>query len=223
MKNQLSILLLTLAFNATGQGYFQQDVNYTISVTLNDQDHTLSGFETFEYKNNSGLPLDFIYIHVWPNAYRNNKTALAKQLYNMNDMALEFANDEDKGYIDSLHFQVNGEDVKWEFDPEHIDIVKMNLNSVLKPGETIVVTTPFFVKIPSGDISRLGHVGESYQITQWYPKPAVFDQNGWHQMPYLTQGEFYSEYGTFDVSITVPKNYVVGSTGDLQTESEIAF
>jgi hypothetical protein len=223
MKNQLSILLMTLACNAIGQGYFQQDVNYTISVTLNDEDHTLSGFETFEYKNNSGLPLDFIYIHVWPNAYRNNKTALAKQLYNMNDMVLEFANDEDKGYIDSLNFQVNGEDVKWEFDPEHIDIVKMNLNSVLKPGETMVVTTPFFVKIPSGDISRLGHVGESYQITQWYPKPAVFDQNGWHQMPYLTQGEFYSEFGTFDVSITVPKNYVVGSTGDLQTESEIAF
>lgn len=141
----------------------------------------------------------------------------------MNDMGLEFASDDDKGYIDSLNFQVNGEDVKWEYDAEHPDICKVNLNAVLKPGETIVVTTPFKVKIPSGDISRLGHVGESYQITQWYPKPAVFDQNGWHQMPYLTQGEFYSEYGSFDVSITVPENYVVGATGDLRTESEIRF
>lgn len=223
MKNQLSILLVMLALSSFGQGYFQQEVNYTISVTLDDDNHTLSGFDSFEYINKSGYPLDFIYVHVWPNAYKNNKTALAKQLYNMNDMSLEFAEYEDQGFIDSLNFQVNGEDVKWEFDAEHIDIVKINLNSVLKPGEKMVVTTPFFVKIPSGDISRLGHVGESYQITQWYPKPAVFDQNGWHAMPYLTQGEFYSEYGSFDVSITVPKNYVVGATGDLQTESEIAF
>ena len=130
MKNQLSIFLITLACNVIGQGYFQQEVNYTISVTLNDDDHTLSGFESFEYINNSGLPLDFIYIHVWPNAYKNNKTALAKQLYNMNNMVLEFASDEDRGYMDSLHFQVNGEDVKWEFDADHIDIVKVNFLSV---------------------------------------------------------------------------------------------
>ena len=93
----------------------------------------------------------------------------------------------------------------------------------MKSGQSIKVATPFKVKIPSGDISRMGYVGESFQITQWYPKPAVFDQNGWHQMPYLTQGEFYSEYGTFDVSITLPTNYVVCATVDLQTESEIEF
>jgi hypothetical protein len=97
------------------------------------------------------------------------------------------------------------------------------LKSPLKPGEKITVSTPFRVKIPSGKISRLGHVGESFQITQWYPKPAVYDKEGWHQMPYLTQGEFYSEFGSFDVSITLPENYVVGATGDLQTKSEIEF
>ena len=57
-------------------------------------------------------------------------------------------------------------------------------------------------------------------ITQWYPKPAVFDQN-WHPMPYLSQGEFYSEFGSFDVSITLPSNYTVGATGDLQNQDEI--
>jgi len=223
MKNYIVLLLLFLSFNAFNQGYFQQEVNYTISVTLNDQDNTLSGYESFEYINNSGQAMDAIYVHLWPNAYKNNKTALGKQLYNMNDMSLEFAGEGDRGWIDSLNFQVNGEDVKWNYDEEHIDICKINLNSVLQSGQKIVVTTPFKVKLPSGDISRMGHVGESYQITQWYPKPAVFDQSGWHAMPYLTQGEFYSEFGSFDVSITLPKNYVVGATGDLQTESEIAF
>lgn len=223
MKKPLIALLLLAPIFAFSQGYFQQEVNYTIEVTLDDETHTLSGFESFEYINNSGVALDFIYVHLWPNGYANNKTALAKQLYNMNDMSLEFATEEEKGFIDGLAFKVNDEDVKWSYDEEHIDICKINLNSVLKPGEKMVVSTPFKVKIPSGEISRLGHIGESYQITQWYPKPAVFDQNGWHAMPYLTQGEFYSEYGSYDVSITVPQNYVVGATGDLQTESEIAF
>ena len=66
----------------------------------------------------------------------------------------------------------------------------------------------------------MGHIGESYQISQWYPKPAVYDRSGWHQMPYLDQGEFYSEFGSFDVSITLPANYVVGATGILQNEEE---
>ncbi|HRH39056.1 MAG TPA: M1 family metallopeptidase, partial [Flavobacteriales bacterium] len=67
---------------------------------------------------------------------------------------------------------------------------------------------------------RLGHTKQAYYITQWYPKPAVFDRTGWHAIPYLTQGEFYSEYGAFDVTITLPKNYVVGATGIQQVESE---
>ena len=61
----------------------------------------------------------------------------------------------------------------------------------------------------------MGHIGQSYQITQWYPKPAVYDRDGWHVMPYLGQGEFYSEYGTFDVYLTIPKNYTIGATGDM--------
>ena len=222
MKN---IFIVAALFSLTtyGQDYFQQEVNYKIDVKLDDKNHTLSGFEEFEYINNSTTNLDKIYIHIWPNAYKNNETALAKQLYRNNNTALEYADATEKGWIDSLDFKVEGLDAKWEYHPEHIDIVVLNLNSVLKPGESIKVSTPFKVYIPSGSISRLGHIGESYQITQWYPKPAVFDRDGWHEMPYLNQGEFYSEFGSFDVSISVPKNYVVGATGDLQTESELAF
>ena len=134
-----------------------------------------------------------------------------------------YSSEEDRGYIDSLTFKVNGEFVEHVVYDQKIDIVKLKLPSSLLPGASINVSTPFRVKLPSGRISRLGHIGQSYQITQWYPKPAVYDKNGWNPMPYLNQGEFYSEFGSFDVSITLPANYVVGSTGDLQNASEIKF
>ncbi|MNK01797.1 hypothetical protein D3C87_196050 [compost metagenome] len=226
MKIQLLLICLffgAIRLQAQVQNYWQQKVDYTITVKLDDVKHTLSGFESFVYHNNSPQTLDFIYIHLWPNAYTSGKTALGKQLYESGDPVLTFGKDSIRGGIDSLHFQVNGQDAVLSFDAKNPDIAKLTLNQPLNPGESMTVTTPFHVKIPSGEVSRLGHVGQSYQITQWYPKPAVYDKNGWNQIPYLTQGEFYSEYGTFDVSITLPKNYVVGATGDLQTESEIAF
>jgi len=216
------LVFLLLPFCAFSQ-YFQQDVSYQIEVKLDDKNHTLSGFESFTYKNNSPQTLDIIYMHVWPNAYKNKETALAQQLKRNDGDKIAKAEAKDLGFIDSLDFKVNGNNVKWEYDPQHIDIVLLHLASPLAPGQQIQISTPFKVQIPSGSLSRLGHIGQSYQITQWYPKPAVYDQNGWNAMPYLNQGEFYSEFGNFDVKITVPANYVVGATGELQTASEIAF
>jgi len=216
------LVLLLLPFSALSQ-YFQQNVHYQIEVKLDDKKHELSGFESLTYQNNSPQVLQEIYMHVWPNAYKNKHTALAKQLKRNEDDKLAKAPDSDLGFIDSLDFKVNGAAINWEFSATDQDIVILHLKEGLKPGASIFITTPFKVKIPSGSISRLGHIGQSYQITQWYPKPAVYDQNGWNAMPYLNQGEFYSEFGSFDVKITVPANYVVGATGELQTQSEVNF
>ncbi len=216
------LLFLLLPFGAFSQ-YFQQTVHYQLDVKLNDKSHELSGFEALTYQNNSPQTLTEIYMHVWPNAYRNKNTALAQQLKRNEGDKIGKADANDLGYIDSLDFKVNGAAVQWEYSPTDQDIVVIHLAKGLAPGESLFLTTPFKVKIPSGSISRLGHIGQSYQVTQWYPKPAVYDQNGWNAMPYLNQGEFYSEFGSFDVKITVPSNYVVGATGELQTQTEIAF
>ncbi|MFM8243930.1 MAG: hypothetical protein ACKN86_14100, partial [Crocinitomicaceae bacterium] len=173
------------------QKYWQQEVNYKINVSLDDQNHYLRGFESMEYVNNSPNVLEKLYIHLWPNAYRNRNSALAKQLYKNGQTELFFGPDSDRGWIDSLNFKSEGAMLKWDYDPEHMDICILQLAKPLRPGERITIETPFKVKIPSGEISRLGHVGQSYQITQWYPKPAVYDKNGWNAMPYLNQGEFY--------------------------------
>lgn len=225
LSKVLIAFLIVFAFiiKPIAQEYFQQEVNYIINVELDDKNHFLRGFESFEYINNSPDTLSFILIHLWPNAYSNGNTALADQLYQQGNEILKFITEEDRGFIDSLDFHSDGEKLNWEFDNIHVDIAKIHLPKPLVPNDKIVITTPFRVKIPTGKISRLGHIGQAYQITQWYPKPAVYDRKGWHAMPYLNQGEFYSEFGSFDVSITLPNNYVVGATGDLQNEEEKAF
>jgi hypothetical protein len=216
----LILMNLSLFGVAFSQEYFQQEVNYKIHVTLNDKDHELSSFESVEYINNSADTLSFIFFHLWPNAYCENNTALAKQLKSWKGKERLFKDPQLRGYIDSLDFKIGNKRVDWYLLPGQPDICKLSLNATVKPGDTIIITTPFHVKIPKGVTSRLGHIGESYQISQWYPKPAVYDKSGWHQMPYLDQGEFYSEFGSFDVSITLPVNYTVGASGDLQNEAE---
>lgn len=220
--NFFFLLLISILTNSLlkAQSYFQQEVNYTIGVKLDDVKHELQANEKIEYINNAPNQLSFIYMHLWPNAYKDNSTPLAKQLFQKGETKLYYATDEERGFIDQLDFKVNDQPVKWELLKDSIDICKIYLNEPLPSKGKIIITTPFHVKIPSAAISRLGHMGQAYMISQWYPKPAVYDQNGWNYMPYLNQGEFYSEFGSFDVSITVPKNYILGATGDLVNGEE---
>jgi len=219
-------LILLLIFSGTGfkalsQEYFQQEVNFKIEVTLDDKLNELNAFETVEYINNSPDSLNFIYFHLWPNGYLNNNTELAKQLFNSKGKQKLFKDPELNGYIDSLAFMVDNIPVAWNLLPGQPDICRIDLQKAIRHGDTIKISTPFHVKIPKGVTSRLGYIGESYQISQWFPKPAVYDRTGWHQMSYQDQGEFYSEFGSFDVSITLPSNYIVGATGNLQNEQEL--
>ncbi|MCA1744202.1 MAG: M1 family metallopeptidase [Bacteroidales bacterium] len=221
--HQILTVLLCFSLSTAGihaQKYFQQEVNYSIDVRLDDQKHELSAFQTIEYINNSPDTLPFLFFHLWPNAYLNNNTSLARQLQSAQGKSRLFEDPELQGYIDSLDFRVAGKQLEWHIDPHSPDICQLILNTPLMPGDTVQITTPFRVKLPKGVTSRLGHVGQSYQISQWYPKPAVYDPTGWNPMPYLDQGEFYAEFGRFDVRITLPENYLVGASGDLQNESE---
>ena len=217
------LINLICHFAISQEPYFQQKVDTYIDVKLDDKDHFLFGSEKIVYTNNSIQNLDSIVIHLWPNAYKNIDTELGKQKIEDGQLYIKYAPNYTRGYIDSLAFKVNGKPVAWKLNDNHIDIAILMLNNSLKKGDSIEITTPFRVKIPSGRFSRLGHIGQSYQITQWFPKPAVYDEDGWHAMPYLNQGEFYSEFGKYDVRITLPENYVIMATGDLQNPEEVEF
>jgi hypothetical protein len=219
MKEVLLTFILFSSLGIRAQQYWQQEVNYTIEVSLNDTEHSLVGFVQIEYINRSPDTLHFIWFHLWPNAYKNDRTAFSDQLLENSRTDFYFSDKDQRGYINRLDFRVNGQIATTEDHPEFIDIVKLILPEALAPGNSVKITTPFFEKLPF-NFSRGGHVGQSYQITQWYPKPAVYDSKGWHPIPYLEQGEFYSEFGSYKVRITIPKNYVVAATGELQNEEE---
>ena len=221
------------------QSYFQQQVDYRINVRLDDATRSLDGDISIQYTNHSPDTLAFIWMHCWPNAYKNDRTAFSEQLLGNGRTDFYFSTEQQRGYINRLDFRVDGIEARMEDHPQYIDIIKVILPKPLPPGGRITLTTPFHVKLPF-NFSRGGYTLSpdpivpshssgpasarppkappivSYQVTQWYPKPAVFDNRGWHPMPYLDQGEFYSEFGNFDVHITVPKNFIVAATGRLQ-------
>lgn len=223
MRGGMRLLAFSIPAALHAQSYFQQQVDYRIQVALDDGRHLLNAYEEFDYLNNAPQALDTIRIHLWPNAYHGRNTALCRQMDGQNNFVMHFASEAAQGWIDSLDFRSDGRRLTWGYDPANPDIGWIKLPAPLPTGSRITITTPFRVKVPSARISRLGHIGQAYYITQWFPKPAVLDNKGWHAMPYLHQGEFYSEFGSFDVSITLPANYVVGATGELQNATEQAW
>lgn len=218
-------LLCFLAFPAFAQQapYWQQRVDNDISVTLNDTTHFLSGHIRMRYQNNSPDTLTFLYFHLYPNAYSSDRTAYEKQAVENGHTMHYFSDEQDRGFIDSLQFSAGSDTAALRkagyvatTDP---DIIRLILPEPLLPGASTTIETPFRVKIPH-PFSRLGHSGQAYQVSQWFPKPAVYDAQGWHPVPYLDQGEFYSEYGSWKVAVTLPKNYIIMGTGNIAEASE---
>src|SRR5689334_7854043 len=119
---------ILLSFTSTAQvPYWQQQVNYVIDVTLNDVDHTLDAFEKLEYINHSPDTLHFIWFHVWPNAFKNDRTAFTEQGIQNGKTDFYFSDREQKGYINRLDFRVNGQPLRMEDHPQDIDIIKLIL------------------------------------------------------------------------------------------------
>ncbi len=215
------LILLGVSLNIYPQNYWQQRVHYKIQVELDDEQHRLLGSMTLIYHNNSPHTLDTLYFHVYPNAFRDNTSAYAREQMEAGNLDYLFADKDERGALYGLAFEVNGEPVPWEIT-DAPDIVRVPLPEPLKPGDSVTISTPFEVKIPYA-FSRLGRDGHSYAITQWYPRIAVFDHEGWHLLPYRDIGEYYGEFGTYEVEIVVPSNYVVLATGVLKTQSEIQW
>src|SRR6185436_13495276 len=127
-------IILFIPFYSTAQKvYFQQDVAYTIHVSLNDVKHELNGNIEIRYQNNSPDTLRQIYFHLWPNAYKNKKTPLAKQLLSQGENRMVVARPADFGWIDKLDFKIDGQPVAWELLQDTLDVALLHLPFLLYP------------------------------------------------------------------------------------------
>ena len=222
MKYFLPAFFLLIYHPARAQSYFQQRVDTRIDVRLDDKKHFLHGFESFTYVNHSPDTLRYIYLHLFPNAYSSDRTYFSEKMAVNRNTTFYFSKPSERGYMDSLDITVDDQKVTPFSKPDYPDIARIDLPKPLLPGDSMHVATPFRVKIPIV-FSRMGHTGQAYYISQWFPKPAVYDRKGWHPLPYSDQGEFFSEIGSYDVSVTLPKNYIVMATGNCAEASENAF
>ncbi|MBP6681121.1 MAG: M1 family metallopeptidase [Saprospiraceae bacterium] len=210
-------LLLWVILLDSSMGIAQRP-QYRIHATLDTAVHIVSGKIDITYTNHASVALDKLGIHLWPNAYSTKESALAKQMVNLNNFDLHKARAADMGGLAGLRFTTAEQPIQLKTDPEFIDIAWLILDSPLQPGDSIQVSSPFQLTIPKS-FSRMGHAGNSFQLTQWYPHIGVFDEEGWHMMAYLDQGEFFNDFADYDVHVEVPPGYTVAATGVLNSKT----
>ena len=100
--------------------------------------------------------------------------------------------------------------------------LRVDLDTPLAPGASVDISARWHFNVPAQGGGRMGHDGPLYEIAQWYPRLAVYDDvKGWNHEPYIGAGEFYLEYGDFDVTLTVPNEDIVAATGELQNAAQV--
>lgn len=221
-----SVILLLIVLTVSeidAQSYFQQKLKYQISANLNDVRHLLNCSEKIVYINNSPDTLGYIIFNLWPNACSDNKTALAKEIIRRDGRSKLFNDPLQKGSVDSLDFRVNGFKVLTHYSDNNPEFCRIDLSQRLNPGDSVIITTPFRVVLPENNVTRMGHLRDAYLISAWYPQPAVYNNEGWHPGQYLDQGGRFSEIGDYEVSITLPANYITIGSGSLTDNNERLF
>lgn len=214
-----------------GRNYWQQRVDYTIEAELDTVNHAIRGTERITYHNNSPDVLDFLWVQLDQNIRsrehsRAYETASAfpdsippqfRQFFNPNPF--------DGGYTISRVQLVNESGAL--VDADHFirnTIMNIDLPTPLEPGDTRVLEIDWSYPIPlSGRGAReLVNDGWLYEMAQWFPRMSVYDDvSGWQTEQFLGKGEFYLNFGTYDVKLTVPWNHIVEATGVLQNPDEV--
>ena len=202
------------ASGAPGPDYWQQEASYTIQATLDTAAQTLRGSERIHYVNHSPDSLAFVWMQVEQNLFAANSIT-----YTLNQPPLIFAGGVSfdftgKGFIGGgvmEKFEVTGTPLVRR---GYGTMMRVELPAPLAPGAAIDFDVAWHFPIPPYGGGRMGRIGTRlYELGQWYPRLVVYDDvNGWNPLPYIGAGEFYLEYGDYDVTLTVPAGFVVGGT-----------
>jgi Peptidase family M1 domain len=239
MKKIFILSLFTFigfAQNNPNPGYWQQHVDYKMDVKMDVKSYQYNGSQELVYTNNSSDTLNRVFYHLYNNAFQPGSEM---------DMRLQTIADPDKRMVKS--FKQGGKEVKESristLKPNEIGflniknfkqngttaktkvvgtVLEVTLNEPILPKQKTTFTLDFEGQVPL-QVRRSGRNSEegvALSMTQWYPKLAEYDFEGWHADPYIGR-EFHGVWGNFDVKLTIDKNYTVGGTGYLQNKNEI--
>jgi len=204
-----------------GPKYWQQRVDYRIAVSLSPEANELRGDETIHYVNHSPDSLTYLWLFVEQNLCEPN--SVTNQL---NQPPLVFLGSSFDfscgGYQGAPRLEsltIGGKEVK---RTRYGTTLRVDLERAIAPGSVVDLRAQWHFIVPPQAGGRMGHDGTLYEIAQWYPRVAVYDDvKGWNHEPYIGAGEFYLEYGDFDVTITVPDANIVVATGELQNPTQV--
>ena len=205
-----------------GPKYWQNHADYQIAASLNDQTNEITGSETVTYTNNSPQKLGFLWMQVEQNLFKADSrgTAIVPLTGSRNWGRGQQFDAGDK--IKSV--KVDGVDVKYLITDTRMQVFLPKELEANGAKAKIEIEWSFIA--PDYGSDRMGVLttknGKIFQIAQWYPRMCVYDDiMGWNTLPYTGPGEFYLEYGDFDLSITAPANHIVVASGELQNPSEV--
>ena len=202
-----------------GQNISTQQVvaSYQINVTLDTEEKKLDGDEIVTFNNISDSRLDTLYLHLYPNAFRDEKTTFMKECPRW--FRRKVARRGKWGYMDIGNVEIAGGVVLTDSLIIDETVMKVPLPQSVLPGDEIGLLVEFTVQLPKV-IARMGYRGNHYSIGQWFPKMCAIRSDGsWVAHQYHCNSEFFANFGTYDVSITLPEEFIVGATGYLQDEA----
>ena len=226
MKKPLLFLILigfSIQTIAQQHTYWQQEVDYTMTIDVDTETHRLKGTQQLVYSNHSPDVLDRVYYHLYFNAFQPGSMMDVRSRTiqdpdgRVRDRIL-YLSDEDIGFHNILSLKQDGKELTYSVEGT---ILVVELNTPIQPGTSTTFDMEFESQVPK-QVRRSGNKCRrvEFSMSQWYPKLAEYDYRGWHPNPYIGR-EFHGVFGDFDVKITIDSDYLVGATGILQNPNEI--
>ena len=198
-----------------GPDYWQQRADYSITATLDTGTQSIAGRVTITYTNNSPDTLTFVWLQLDQNLYHEGSLGSTLHAEETRWGARGY-----EGGYEVRDLSVNGKAAQ----PMVTDTrMRVKLPTPLAPrGGRVTIAMNFEFNVPNHGSDRMGRDGQLFEIAQWYPRMAVYDDVlGWNTDPYYGQGEFYLEYGDIDYAVTAPAGYTIAGSGVLQNASEV--
>ena len=215
----------SLATNAAqGTSLSTRVVNYTINAKVDVQKKSVDATETLTYKNLTGQPLTTFPFHLYLNGFQPDSSFTSETHFGGGIRASDEANEypkKNEGSITIAHLEADGFGdltpllhfiAPDDHNANDRTVAEVQLPHPLAPGDSITFRMTFHDQFPES-VARNGYKRDFLMGGQWYPKLGVFWHGAWNCHQYHATTEFFSDFGTFNVSLTLPKNYTVGASG----------